>query len=150
MTFRRTRLALPLLLIAWFFNAIAPVLAYAAGEPLHDAGGRHAAAGADCPGQFAPHHHDASAPHADGPAGDASHGASAHHVPCAIPDAPGAAPHCPYCLDFAAGAALGSAPPMLSGASPRALPPAVVLRATVPVGRASLRLAASRAPPLPA
>jgi hypothetical protein len=147
-TFRRTRLALPLLLIAWFFNAIAPVLAYAAGEPLHDGAGRHAAAGVDCPAEVAPHHHDASAPHAEGPAADASHGPSTHHAACATPDGPAAAPHCPYCLDFAAGAALGSAPPMLAGASPRALPPAVVLHATVPVGRASLRLAASRAPPL--
>ena len=147
MTPRRTRLALPLLLIAWFFNAIAPVLAYAAGEPLHDAAGRHAAAGIDCAAPVAPHHHDASGPHGEGAAADASHGTSAHHVPCAAPDAP-AAPHCPYCLDFAAGAALGSLPPTVSGASPRALPPAVVLHAAVPVGRASLRLAAPRAPPI--
>lgn len=148
MTVRRTRLALPLLLIAWFFNAIAPVLAYAAGEPLHDAAGRHAVAGVDCAAQVVPHHHDASAPHAAGDAAGASHGPSTHHVACGSPDAPAAAPHCPYCLDFAAGAALGSAPPTLSGASPRALPPIGVLDAAVAVGRASLRLAASRAPPL--
>jgi hypothetical protein len=90
------------------------------------------------------HHHDAPAAHG------AEHGtsvASAHHTPCAAPDAP-AAPHCPYCLDFAAGAALGSAPPTLSGASPLALPPAAVPHAAVRVGRASLRLAAPRGPPI--
>ena len=144
MTFRRTRLALPLLLIAWFFNAIAPVLAYAAGEPLHDAAGRHAAAACAAP---LPHDHGAPGQHAEGHAADASHADAGHHLPCAAPDAP-AAPHCPYCLDFAAGAALGSSPPTVSGASPRALAPAVVLHAAVPVGRASLRLAAPRAPPI--
>ena len=141
-TFRRARLALPLLLIAWFFNAIAPVLAYAAGEPLHDAAGRHVVAA--CPAPAPAHEHGASAAHGET---HASHAGSAHHVPCAAPDAP-AAPHCPYCLDFAAGAALGSAPSMLAGVSPRAQPPAVVVDAPVAVGRASRRLPAPRAPPL--
>lgn len=56
------------------------------------------------------------------------------------------APHCQYCLDFAAGAALGS--------SPFALPPSERVASSVPVSpsaiiavRPSLRFALSRAPP---
>jgi hypothetical protein len=130
---RRPSLRRPLRLLLAFaaaaLNALAPVLAYAAGQPLHElAGGRPGAAAV-----LAAHAHHHALGHA--------HAAQPH----ALDEKP-AAPHCPYCLDFAAGAPL----------APRLLPPAIVRPDAEPrvvlaparlTTRSSLRLASPRAPP---
>jgi hypothetical protein len=105
--------------MAAMLNVLAPALAYAVTQPP----AHHAA------------NHDAHAMHHDG---------HAIHQD-ADPNEP-AAPHCPYCLDFASGAAL----------APTLLPPAIVRPDAVaysvrvparPASRSSLRLASPRAPP---
>ena len=70
-----------------------------------------------------------------------AHHADMHHAP--------AAPHCQYCLDFAAGAALGRTVPIVPAVQPGHAP----LAAAAPLrisARSSLRLAPPRGPPLPA
>jgi hypothetical protein len=75
------------------------------------------------------------------PAHQHTHHAGMHHEP--------ATPHCQYCLDFAAGAALGASVPVVPAAQPghpplpRSDPPRVS-------ARPSLRLAPPRGPPLAA
>jgi hypothetical protein len=109
----RLRPAHCIALLAAFLNVLAPVLAYAMGQPLHEAG------------VHAQHMH------------------GAHHA--APVDEP-IAPHCPYCLDFAAGAALGSTVPVIPAAQDGHPPLPAVAPVRVSV-RPSLRLASPRGPP---
>ena len=194
----RQRLTLALACLAALLNAVAPVLAYALGEPLHElASGRsvhgsmhhaaallpsaHARAGAEVAavaassatirdaaatgdmsamadtdgmvamGQMrgmdttAVQRVDASAVAHPAQAGD-GHARATGPRDGAHAEAP-VAPHCPYCPDFAAGAAL--APRGVVVPAPHVSPvnPAPV-EARVVAARASLRLAPSRAPPL--
>ena len=75
------------------------------------------------------------------PSQEHAHHAGMHHAP--------AAPHCQYCLDFAAGAALGATVAVIPAAQPGPAP----LPARGPArisARSSLRLAPPRGPPLQA
>jgi len=116
----RLRTAWLLALIATVLNAAAPVLAYAEGQ-LFDfhTGGTHAAM------------HPAGHLHGHG-------GAAPKHGPTT--------PHCPYCLDFAAGAALAPPRPLVA-TPPRLDAPLLAHAIVVALARPSLRLAFSRAPP---
>jgi hypothetical protein len=78
-----------------------------------------------------------------------SRAAQAHHHDGMPPHHAPRTPHCVYCLDFAAGAALAPAPPVVA-TPPRLEAPLVTPALVVAVARASLRLASSRAPPLAA
>jgi hypothetical protein len=69
-----------------------------------------------------------------------------HHHGDAAPHHAPVTPHCPYCLDFAAGAALAP-PPLIVAAPPRLSAPLSVRAPVAVVARASLRLASPRAPP---
>ena len=57
------------------------------------------------------------------------------------------APHCPYCLDFAAGAPLAASVPVILAPQSGHAPLPVALPETV-AARSSLRLASPRGPPL--
>jgi hypothetical protein len=126
-------------LLAAFLNALAPVFAYAIGQPLHELSGGWPGSGAravPAPTRHAGVHTQ----HVHG----ADPGRGAHH---AVPANDPAAPHCPYCLDFAAGTALGTSVPVIPAAQPGHSP----LPASAPVhvsARPSLRLASPRGPPL--
>jgi hypothetical protein len=88
--------------------------------------------------------HDAMPMHAGDAASDPPH--SATQDDGRARDAP-AAPHCPYCLDFAAGAALAPALPWI--AAPHvAFAPVTEAEQRVAAPRSSLRLPAPRAPPV--
>lgn len=149
----RRRTSWRVALVAALLNALAPVFAYAIGQPLHElAGGR--------PGGGARAVLAAHAMHHAGMAGGHTH---AGHVHAGSTTPEGAAgsqetsegaagsqetpPHCPYCLDFAAGAALGSTVPVSVAARPGHPPLPLIAPARV-AARASLRLPASRGPPL--
>jgi hypothetical protein len=115
--------------IAVLLNAAAPVMAYFDDEALIAPGGTLLRSLAQAPS----HAQDTSGhSHGDTALSGHEHG---HHES-----------HCPYCLDFAAGAALGTAPSEFS-------PPAAVAERSTPVatrnveGRASVRIALARAPP---
>jgi hypothetical protein len=118
LTSSRRRFTLFAAFVAAMLNVVAPVLAYAVTQAQH-----HRAV------------HDARAMH---------HGAHAMHHDADHGEP--ATPHCTYCLDFAAGAAL--APTLLPQGIVR--PEAVAYSAIVPAppaSRSSLRLASPRAPP---
>jgi hypothetical protein len=128
----RRPLRLLLAFAAAALNALAPVLAYAAGQPLHElAGGRPGGGARAVPAAHA-HHHALGHAHAVSP----------HTLDHEKP----AAPHCPYCLDFAAGAPLAPAllPPAIVQPGPE---PRVIVAPARLVTRSSLRLASPRAPP---
>jgi len=123
----RRRFTLLTAFLAAMLNVLAPVLAYAVTQPqVH----HHAVADMDAM------HHDAHSMHHH--AHPMRHGA--HQ------DAP-AAPHCPYCPDFASGAALAPTlwPPLVARADAIAYSGSVPAR---PASRSSLRLGSPRAPPL--
>jgi hypothetical protein len=122
----RSRLSWLVAFLATLLNAVAPVLAYAEGPPLH---GHEREAPALVLAHDVHHH----------PAGHVHAGGDEHH------QAP-TTPHCPYCLDFAAGAPLAPAP-LVIAAPPRIAAPIVVQARATPIARASLRLASPRAPP---
>jgi hypothetical protein len=115
--------------IAVLLNSAAPVMAYFDGDALVAPGGTLLRSLGHTPSQAQQHsshsHGDATLP-----------GHEHSHHPS----------HCPYCLDFAAAAALGSAPPELP-------PAAAVAERSAPAktssseGRASVRIALARAPP---
>jgi hypothetical protein len=75
-----------------------------------------------------------------------SHPAPMHHHGDMAPQQAPATPHCPYCLDFAAGAALAPPPPVVA-TPPRLDAPRFVAAVVQALARPSLRLAPSRAPP---
>jgi len=113
----RRPLTLLLACLAAALNALAPVLAYAAEARLRDATHHPAHSYGHA------HHHELPAEHGK-------------------PDAP----HCPYCLDFAAGAPLAPTLPPPAIVRPDSAPAPV--RATAYISsRSSLRLASPRAPP---
>jgi len=129
----RSRPSWCIALVAAFLNALAPVFAYAIGQPLHELAGGRPGGGARA--VLAQMHHAGM---------HAQHVHDAHH---AMPADEPTAPHCPYCLDFAAGAALGTSVPVIAAAQPDPPP----LPASVPArvsARPSLRLASPRGPPL--
>ena len=143
-------------LVAALLNALAPVFAYAIGQPLHElAGGRPGGGARALLAAHAMHHAGMPADPTQAGSGHTGHAGHVHegqvHAGSAIP--PSAAgsqdtpPHCPYCLDFAAGAALGSTVPVSVAAQPGHPPLPVITPARV-AARASLRLPASRGPPL--
>ena len=145
----RRRAAWCLAVIAALLNALAPVFAYAIGQPLHElaggrpGGGTRAVLAAAAAGAHAVHDGHESHVHA-------AHAGMAHagHLQADAADDPGehAAPHCPYCLDFAAGAPLGTSAPVILAAQDGHAP----LPATQPArvaARSSLRLASPRGPP---
>lgn len=118
--------------VAALLNAIAPVLAYAAGQPLHELASGRPGGGARAVLAHAHAHEHAPADE------HAAHHAAKHEKP--------EAPHCPYCLDFAAGAALAPTLLTVGGVLPHAAPH--LARAPEPIAtRSSLRLASPRAPP---
>lgn len=145
------RIAVVLACIAILLNAAAPVLAYAYGDVMHDLGGGHGL-------QLAHDHrsHDQSA-HDHGAHRHAAHDQSAHagphtHGPHAQPadsadEQSEPASHCAHCLDFAAGAALGTTPFFALAAGTPRTPFASIVIARY-AGRSSLRIAEPRAPPL--
>jgi len=143
-------------------NVLAPVFAYAIGQPLHEL--QRGVPGAGAPAVLSSpvvqHRGMAQQDPADGARtmhhgdGHAMHHAVLHAMQhdgahalqdAATPDEP-AAPHCPYCLDFAAGVALGGALPVVPGAQP-GHPPLPRYAPALVFARASLRLAPSRGPP---
>jgi len=132
---RRPSLRRPLTLLlacaAAVLNALAPVLAYAAGQPLHELAGGRPGGGARAVLAAHAHHHGAEHQHA---------------TPHTLDHEKPAAPHCPYCLDFAAGAPL--APTLLAPAVVRPAAQARAMSAPTQLSaRPSLRLASPRAPP---
>jgi hypothetical protein len=129
----RIRPAWCIALVAALLNLVAPALAYEIGQPLHDLAPGEPGGGA---GAVAAHaHHGGIHAHP-------MHGA--HH---AAPADPPTAPHCPYCFDFAAGAALGTTVPIAATAQD-GHPPLGASALPRVSARPSLRLASPRGPPL--
>jgi pentapeptide MXKDX repeat protein len=122
-------------LFAAFLNVVAPVLAYAV-TPVADAHANPASMHDRGIAHEGMHHEGM---HHDGMRHDGMHHEGGHqHEPTT--------PHCPYCPDFAAGAALGTSQPVVAYAPPGHAP----LPASAPArlsARPSLRLADSRGPP---
>ncbi|HSV19427.1 MAG TPA: hypothetical protein VLR71_13510 [Casimicrobiaceae bacterium] len=145
----RGRTSWCVVLVAALLNALTPVFAYAIGQPLHElAGGAPAGVRAVlAQDRAALHHAGMHAGHAGHVARvDRAHDDSRADSPHAVPAPEPAAAHCPYCLDFAAGAPLAPAVAVMPTAQaghaplPVAAPPQ-------PAVRPSVRLAAPRGPP---
>jgi hypothetical protein len=141
---RRGRTAWCLALLAALLNAFAPVFAYAIGQPLHELAGGHPGGGARA---VLAHHASPLLDHAGMHMGPAAHAHAGHHdARHADPGEP-SAPHCPYCLDFAAGAPLAASVPVIAAVQP-GHPPLPLALPKLVAARPSLRLASSRGPPV--
>jgi len=149
-------------LAAAALNVLAPVLAYAIGQPLHELQHGYPGGGARVVLASPLAHHHAATRMGPEEAAQAMHHAGGHamhhaglhtmqHNGAHAPQDAGAleepaAPHCPYCLDFAAGVALGTTLPVVAFAQPAHVPLPASETARVRA-RPSLRLAPSRGPP---
>ena len=137
-----------LVFVAAALNVLAPVFAYAIGQPLHElAGGRPGGGARAVLAHHASHDGSAHAAHHHGDATPAHHDAQSHDAQSHDADSAPSTPHCPYCLDFAAGAALGGTPHLDVVAQPGHAPLAEATPSRISA-RSSLRIAAPRGPPL--